>query len=195
MENPSINGWFGGTPISGNLHILEQVHVLSGIQFSFLQKKMGRSQLSKLEFTYPKRPGCHGVPDILWIASRKNLRIIPTIWFYLTCILTISINLWHILYSDVPSEIHMFEILSDTFTYIYIFTHTYYNVYIYIYIHVCVLQLYVTGILSGVLCSGPVRHGRRREGRHKINRPLAAGGKYHLMILMAWTYLPGSTST
>ena len=21
MDNPSINGWFGGTPISGNLHI------------------------------------------------------------------------------------------------------------------------------------------------------------------------------
>ena len=31
MENPSINGWFGGTPISGNLHIVRLLWQMTNI--------------------------------------------------------------------------------------------------------------------------------------------------------------------
>ena len=37
MKNPSINGWFGGTPISGNHHL--------GMQENICNKHDGNSQL------------------------------------------------------------------------------------------------------------------------------------------------------
>ena len=58
MENPSINGWFGGTPISGNHHL--------GMQENICNKHDGNSQL-----------GISNKPSVL-----GNIGNIPINWLY-----------------------------------------------------------------------------------------------------------------